>query len=133
MSAYGLSDRTLPATAHPNVNNVQYDGSGLCEALRSDPLSTCAGEFGHSVIVMDGRLCRCGGAGCLEAYVGAAALAARHAAGEHRPVPADDQLVPAVQGLLSTGGPQAARTVVAEAVDYADQGSPTSSTSSTRV
>jgi predicted NBD/HSP70 family sugar kinase len=28
-----------------------------------------AGEFGHTAIVMDGRLCECGKRGCLEAYV----------------------------------------------------------------
>jgi predicted NBD/HSP70 family sugar kinase len=30
-----------------------------------------AGEWGHSVIVADGRTCRCGSRGCVEAYVGA--------------------------------------------------------------
>ncbi|MEU9554366.1 ROK family transcriptional regulator [Streptomyces fumanus] len=30
-----------------------------------------AGEWGHSTVVIDGRPCRCGNRGCLEAYVGA--------------------------------------------------------------
>jgi predicted NBD/HSP70 family sugar kinase len=30
-----------------------------------------AGEWGHSTVVIDGRPCRCGNHGCLEAYVGA--------------------------------------------------------------
>lgn len=30
-----------------------------------------AGEWGHTVIVADGRTCRCGSRGCVEAYVGA--------------------------------------------------------------
>lgn len=30
-----------------------------------------AGEWGHTMIVLDGRECRCGRQGCLEAYVGA--------------------------------------------------------------
>lgn len=30
-----------------------------------------AGEWGHSLLVLDGRLCRCGRKGCVEAYVGA--------------------------------------------------------------
>ena len=30
-----------------------------------------AGEFGHTTVVPDGRLCGCGHRGCLEAYVGA--------------------------------------------------------------
>ena len=33
-----------------------------------------AGEWGHTRIVRDGRLCRCGGRGCVEAYVGADAI-----------------------------------------------------------
>lgn len=30
-----------------------------------------AGEWGHTTLVMDGRLCHCGSRGCVEAYVGA--------------------------------------------------------------
>jgi predicted NBD/HSP70 family sugar kinase len=30
-----------------------------------------AGEWGHTVLVLDGRPCHCGGRGCVEAYVGA--------------------------------------------------------------
>lgn len=33
--------------------------------------SNSAGEWGHTVIVADGRSCRCGANGCVEAYVGA--------------------------------------------------------------
>jgi predicted NBD/HSP70 family sugar kinase len=36
-----------------------------------------AGEWGHTKIVLDGRPCRCGSSGCLEAYVGAPALLTR--------------------------------------------------------
>jgi predicted NBD/HSP70 family sugar kinase len=33
-----------------------------------------AGEWGHTTLVLDGRLCRCGNRGCVEAYVGAAGI-----------------------------------------------------------
>ena len=33
--------------------------------------SNTAGEWGHSVVITGGRVCRCGNHGCLEAYVGA--------------------------------------------------------------
>ncbi|MFI9638839.1 ROK family protein [Micromonospora sp. NPDC051925] len=33
--------------------------------------SNSAGEWGHTTLVLDGRLCRCGSRGCVEAYVGA--------------------------------------------------------------
>lgn len=35
-----------------------------------------AGEWGHSKIVLDGRPCRCGSKGCLEAYAGAPGIIA---------------------------------------------------------
>ncbi|MGV8911803.1 MAG: ROK family transcriptional regulator [Rhodoglobus sp.] len=34
-------------------------------------LNSSAGEWGHVKIVRNGRLCRCGGRGCVEAYLGA--------------------------------------------------------------
>ncbi|GIG30400.1 ROK family transcriptional regulator [Cellulomonas marina] len=34
-------------------------------------VSNNAGEWGHSLLVLDGRECRCGRRGCVEAYVGA--------------------------------------------------------------
>jgi predicted NBD/HSP70 family sugar kinase len=36
-----------------------------------------AGEWGHMTLVMDGRLCRCGSRGCVEAYVGAPGIMAQ--------------------------------------------------------
>ena len=40
--------------------------------------STSAGEWGHTTVVVDGRRCRCGANGCLEAYVGAGAVLQRY-------------------------------------------------------
>ena len=37
-------------------------------------LTSSAGEWGHVKIVRGGQLCRCGGRGCVEAYVGADAI-----------------------------------------------------------
>ena len=36
--------------------------------------ASSAAEWGHTVIVAGGRRCRCGGAGCVEAYIGGEAL-----------------------------------------------------------
>jgi predicted NBD/HSP70 family sugar kinase len=44
------------------------------ELLRGS--AAAAGEWGHTKISVDGPRCRCGGTGCLEAYVGADALVA---------------------------------------------------------
>lgn len=46
-----------------------------------------AGEWGHTKIVLDGRPCRCGGQGCLEAYIGAEAILA----GAGRDLGGDDE------------------------------------------
>lgn len=39
--------------------------------------SNSAGEWGHTKIEIEGRLCRCGSRGCLEAYAGAPGIIAR--------------------------------------------------------
>ena len=41
------------------------------------PMSS-AGEWGHTAVSIDGRICRCGARGCLEAYVGAGAILQRY-------------------------------------------------------
>jgi predicted NBD/HSP70 family sugar kinase len=44
-----------------------------------------AGEWGHTTLVYDGDLCRCGARGCLEAYVGADSINTRLAAAVGEP------------------------------------------------
>jgi predicted NBD/HSP70 family sugar kinase len=41
--------------------------------------ASSAGEWGHASVVARGKRCRCGGAGCLEAYIGAGPLLAEWA------------------------------------------------------
>jgi predicted NBD/HSP70 family sugar kinase len=55
---------------------VALVGSGVGASVVADGSSyrgshSSAGEWGHTTIVYDGRECRCGARGCLEAYVGA--------------------------------------------------------------
>ncbi|TQS42606.1 ROK family transcriptional regulator [Cryptosporangium phraense] len=57
-------------------------GSGVGAAIVADGQayrgsSSSAGEWGHTTLVYNGRLCRCGARGCLEAYIGAEAVIAR--------------------------------------------------------
>lgn len=40
--------------------------------------TSSAGEWGHTTVMVEGRQCRCGAVGCLEAYVGAEAIVARY-------------------------------------------------------
>ncbi|MBI0300661.1 ROK family transcriptional regulator [Streptomyces sp. PRKS01-29] len=43
--------------------------------------TSSAGEWGHTVVQVGGRACRCGAVGCLEAYVGAQAVLDRYERG----------------------------------------------------
>ncbi|MCG5220301.1 ROK family protein [Streptosporangium sp. KLBMP 9127] len=57
-------------------------GSGVGAMVITDGVtlrgvSRSAGEWGHIKVVVGGRSCRCGGQGCLEAYIGAEAILAR--------------------------------------------------------
>ena len=70
-------------------------GTGLGAAIFTNgslyrgPASS-AGEWGHTTIVVGGKKCRCGASGCIEAYIGAAALlAAWCATGSGEPTPSD--------------------------------------------
>jgi predicted NBD/HSP70 family sugar kinase len=58
-------------------------GVGIGAALMTSDSSPRGGsgltsEWGHTVVTIDGRPCRCGSQGCLEAYVGADAVLARY-------------------------------------------------------
>ncbi|WP_066365536.1 ROK family protein [Herbidospora mongoliensis] len=92
-------------------------GSGVGATVVADGLavrgtSNSAGEWGHTKIEMNGRLCRCGSRGCLEAYIGAEGLLAR--AG----VPTQTTDWPSALGrVLDAGG-----DVVRETVTYLGTG-----------
>jgi predicted NBD/HSP70 family sugar kinase len=54
-------------------------GTGVGAAIFTDGTlyrgaASSAGEWGHMSIVVGGKACRCGGSGCLEAYIGGASL-----------------------------------------------------------
>jgi len=71
---------------------VALVGSGVGASLISGGstyrgATSSAGEWGHTKIVLGGRTCRCGSAGCLEAYVGAEAILERYG----RAIPGDDE------------------------------------------
>jgi predicted NBD/HSP70 family sugar kinase len=75
--------------------------------------ASTAGEWGHAKIVVDGAACRCGGRGCLEAYVGTDAIVARYRAYNKR-VPGDlrqDEVLSRLAAEAADGRPGAVRTV----------------------
>jgi predicted NBD/HSP70 family sugar kinase len=78
-----------------------------------------AGEWGHTIIVIDGRSCRCGNAGCLEAYVGAPGiiLTLREVAPHSDLLRLPDQttIVAALANAAAHGEPDACAAVAATA------------------
>jgi predicted NBD/HSP70 family sugar kinase len=75
-----------------------------------------AGEWGHTKVSIGGPQCNCGQRGCLEAYVGGAALALkwRDASGSDHATA--ENLVAELLGAEAAGNP-VATTIVAEAVE----------------
>ncbi|GIE92870.1 ROK family transcriptional regulator [Paractinoplanes rishiriensis] len=89
-------------------------GTGVGAAVVMDGRSyrganSNAGEWGHTTLVYEGELCRCGARGCLEAYVGADGIARRLADATGRPYTQDlltdllaaDPMPPAAAGVFA--------------------------------
>ena len=71
---------------------VALIGSGVGASLISGGTTyrgatSSAAEWGHTTVMVGGRTCRCGSAGCLEAYVGAQAILERYG----RPTAGNDE------------------------------------------
>jgi predicted NBD/HSP70 family sugar kinase len=83
--------------------------------------TSSAGEWGHTTVMAGGRVCRCGAAGCLEAYVGAGAIRARFAelGGAAPPVRLDEQIAAI---LACRDHDQAAAQVTGETVTFLGAG-----------
>ncbi len=103
-------------------------GSGVSAAVVTDGrayqgASGSAGEWGHTTLVYEGRPCRCGDRGCLEAYVGAGAVLDRYrSAHRGRPAPgADDRSRLAALVAAAPRSPAAA-AVLAETAEYLGAG-----------
>lgn len=100
---------------------VALVGRGLGAGVISDGkllrgLSSSAGEWGHTKIAVNGRVCQCGGHGCLEAYAGGGAIMNRwHEAGGASNGPLEQGLEKLIQA--ANGGDPTAEQVLAETVD----------------
>ena len=99
-------------------------GTGVGAAVVMDGRSyrganSNAGEWGHTTLVYDGDLCRCGARGCLEAYIGADRVIARLAAATGEP--AEPLLL---TRMLAADGPLEgeAAEVIAQTVGYLGAG-----------
>ena len=95
------------------------DGSLYRGAINS------AGEWGHTTIELDGRLCRCGNHGCLEAYAGAPGIIAslREVAPQSSLLQSNDQesMLAAIFDAARNGD-QAATRVLKDTAHYLGAG-----------
>lgn len=103
---------------------VALIGSGVGASLIVDGAAyrgsaSSATEWGHTTIVVGGRKCRCGSAGCLEAYVGAEAILQRY--GEARPTAGDEESALAELVAAATSSPLA-EAILAETAHYLGAG-----------
>ncbi|GAA4061013.1 ROK family transcriptional regulator [Streptomyces shaanxiensis] len=65
--------RVVDSMAVVNIGTGAGAGIAL-EGTLIRGMTNNAGEWGHTLLVLDGRPCRCGRRGCVEAYVGAPGL-----------------------------------------------------------
>ena len=98
-------------------------GSGVGASLISGGATyqgvTCsAAEFGHVTVVMNGRKCRCGSTGCLEAYAGAEAILERYG----RPMAADDQELALAELIDAADTSPLATAILDETAQYLGAG-----------
>jgi predicted NBD/HSP70 family sugar kinase len=96
-------------------------GSGVGASLISgastyQAATSRAVEWGHTAVVMGGRRCRCGCAGCLEAYVGAEAILDR--CGSPATLSAEDEESMLAALIAGAGSSPSAAAVLAETAEY---------------
>jgi predicted NBD/HSP70 family sugar kinase len=86
--------------------------------------SSSAGEWGHTTVMVNGRTCRCGARGCLEAYVGGWAIVARYDELRQRaPASGDTDLVARLTAIAEApSGDRSAARVLQETTTYLGAG-----------
>jgi len=98
-------------------------GSGVGASLISGGTTyrgatSSAAEWGHTTVMVGGRKCRCGSAGCLEAYVGAQAILERYG----RPTAGNDE-ESALAALVDAADTEPlAAAILDETADYLGAG-----------
>jgi predicted NBD/HSP70 family sugar kinase len=98
-------------------------GSGVGASLISDGATfrgatSSAAELGHVPVVVGGRTCRCGSAGCLEAYAGATAILERYG----RPMAVDDQELALAELIAAADSSPLAARLLEETARYLGAG-----------
>ncbi len=87
-------------------------GMGIISASRLfRGVSSSAGEWGHTKVSIGGPACQCGGNGCLEAYVGGAAIGRRWRGSGGRFSGTDEETLAALIREVDAGEPLATRVM----------------------
>lgn len=84
-----------------------------------------AGEWGHTTIVLDGEMCRCGHRGCLEVYIGAPGIIRRlRALAPTNPALASGDEVQTITNLITAAGQDdsVAKQVLLDTIHYLGAG-----------
>jgi predicted NBD/HSP70 family sugar kinase len=128
--AMALAESMFGAGRDVNNMAVVLVGTGVGAAIINDGTlyrgaMNSAGELGHTTIEIDGRACRCGKKGCLEAYIGAPGIISRYMelAGT-----TDPELIGDQKEMISTivqaarEGNATARKVLDETLNYLSVG-----------
>ena len=108
--------RSLPDFA---VVTIEY-GVGMGLVVDHAPYRGAHGmgmELGHTVVAVDGALCRCGRRGCLEAYVADYALVREAAVALNGPLPPRGEVLEALHAQAKDGN-AAARAIFERAGQY---------------
>jgi predicted NBD/HSP70 family sugar kinase len=95
----GQAEMWLGAGRGSGSTAIVLIGSGVGAAIVVDGsayrgVSSSAGEWGHTTVAVEGRRCRCGALGCIEAYIGAGAIIDRYAESlrAERPLAQDQEI-----------------------------------------
>lgn len=127
--ALGQAETWWGAARHADDAVIVLLGTGVGTSIILNgevyrgPFSS-AGEWGHTTIAVDGRACRCGARGCLEAYVGARAVVSRYdeLAGQAGRASAADLVARVGDILAADPRDGAAAQVLAETATYLGAG-----------
>ena len=128
--ALGTAEAWFGAAAEAETVVVCLIGTGVGASILHGGrvyrgASASAGEWGHTTMVVDGAPCRCGAHGCLEAYVGAPAIAQRWrraTRGARGAVGVSDDRAIEHLAILAEAGRATATKVVAETARYLGAG-----------
>jgi predicted NBD/HSP70 family sugar kinase len=126
----GQAEKWFGAARHVDNAVIVLLGAGVGTSIITDGElyrgpSSSAGEWGHTTIMVNGKTCRCGASGCLEAYIGARAMVTRYDELRRRPTTdaSQDDLVARLKAITSAAASDKSATrLLGETATYIGAG-----------